>query len=94
MAFHILLKRCDDCGRVNAWRKPNSESRLVRILPLLQCPYCHPGSLEQCCASCRLPFEAIPNSHGNTTAHANGLCNTCIVRMWRESNALQMAAVA
>jgi primosomal protein N' len=70
MAFHVLLKRCDECGRTNTFRRPNKTLILVRILPKLSCHFCHPEDLASVCAACRYPFAVVPH-------HGRGMCFTC-----------------
>lgn len=84
MAFHILLKRCDECNRTNLFRRPRNRITLARALPKLSCPYCHPEDLKDVCISCRFPYAIVGH-------HAHGMCGSCNISEWRfrKSQALQ-----
>jgi hypothetical protein len=97
MAFHVLRKRCEDCGRMIVFRRPHMRL-LQRILPFLPCHYCEPEKLKDCCISCRYPLAPEPTSSarhglnrppaGTIFRHArSGLCTTCYMSIRRFTHA-------
>lgn len=106
MAFRILQKKCDACGRVNLFRRPK-ERLLVMMLPHLPCHFCNPEALKDCCPSCRYPTTPLPASAvrtrtmrpptGKVFRHTrDGLCYRCYVseRRFKHKQALQTPPAA
>ena len=80
--FRLLYKRCDECGRTNAFRRPH-EKLLVKVLPFLACPYCRPECLIDSCSACRFPYSIVPH-------HSHGMCTSCNVAYWRYQRSLAL----
>lgn len=83
MALRIIQKRCEDCGRIHAFRRPKSDALAVKALRLVECPYCHPESLKNGCIACRLPYTLVGH-------HSDGMCNACVVSLWRYKHSLSV----
>jgi hypothetical protein len=102
--MHALHKRCDECGRINVFRRPHHRN-VERILPFLPCHYCHPDKLKDCCISCRYPLAPAPTSTarrglnrpptGTVFRHAStGLCETCYMIQYRRREKEEQAKPA
>lgn len=76
MAFLFLHIRCEECRQLIVVRRPKNTLLIAGIVRDVRCPLCHPESLINVCASCRLPFTVVKR-------HSNDLCNTCAVRELR-----------
>jgi hypothetical protein len=76
------MLRFDECDHIHVVRKPNNSLLIPLIVKHARCRVCRPESLVDVCGGCLLPWSVVK-------FHSNGLCNTCVVRQWRLTRALQ-----
>lgn len=86
MALRYFHKRCEEHG-LYIVRRPvrafqNATIRVESVVAASFCPQCHPERLKDVCGGCRLPWTVVKQ-------HSHGLCNTCVVRAWRDKRALE-----
>lgn len=72
----VLSKRCDECGDIFSVRRPHRASQIARANLLIKCPICFPEHLKDVCGACRLPYALVGH-------HAQGMCNACVVDLFR-----------
>ncbi len=82
MALRFFYKNCEIHGLYPV-RRPvralnNSSIRVEVVIAEAFCHQCHPERLDEVCGGCLLPWTVVKQ-------HSHGLCNTCVVRAWRDT---------